>query len=557
MYYCNSLNLDLLCTISARLQYTFAIVMEKITITNFRKIKETWELELAPITFLVGKNNSGKSSVLKALMLIDDFGSSKNHFILKFSGNNSRNHKIDCFTNAINRTNLKEKEFDINFSVENKNYTISYVFYPYEENDGKFDKGKLKFIKFTNKEDNSIFSISNIANDEYQLVIDNSFINGKYQDEESFVFNNEFETFKIFKAKIEKDLVENESIFKKLDETSADWIYYLNVVKSLKDKLKDINKKIKSIEKKTTKDKLQFNPTFKLNELDGLVSIDRVLRRVLSKYFRENEKNIGLTTNNREMFRISMLADNIVDSLNLNIKHLTPNRNTQTRLYINESGNNDIYELIKLHSENPIDKKSKAAKFLKEWMQSFDIGEDYKIKPIEGLASIIEIKENGDWINLVDKGFGAGQIFAILLRIAIVINEVFASRNEIRERRRNRNPIILIEEPEANLHPALQSKLAELFYDACKNFGIQFIVETHSEYLIRKSQLMQMNFNLNPGKSLLKNPFGLFYFEKDDSGPYKMQYLDNGYFDRNFGEGFYDEASKHTMQLIQNNRLKG
>ena len=69
--------------------------MEKITITNFRKIKETWELELAPVTFLVGTNNSGKSSVLKALMLIDDFGSSKNHFILKFNGNNSRNHKID------------------------------------------------------------------------------------------------------------------------------------------------------------------------------------------------------------------------------------------------------------------------------------------------------------------------------------------------------------------------------------------------------------------------------------------------------------------------------
>ncbi|WP_291127544.1 AAA family ATPase [Flavobacterium sp. UBA7682] len=531
--------------------------MEKITITNFRKVKETWELELAPITFLTGTNNSGKSSVLKALMLIDDFGSSKNHFTLKFNGKNSRNHKIDCFTNAINRSNIKEKNYDIKFSIENKNYIIDYVFYPSEDNDGKFDKGKLKHILFVRKDDGSICSISNMVNDEYLLTIDNAFIHGKYQEDEGFQETDELQAFKKFKSEIEIDLKENESLLKKLDATSTDRIYYLNVVKSLKDKLKDINKRIKNLDKKSVKDKLQFNPTFQLSELDGLESIDRVLRRVLSRYFRENEKNIGLSNANKELFRITILADNILDSLNLNIKHLTPNRNTQTRLYINESGNNDIYELIKVHSENPIDKKRNAAKFLKEWMQRFDIGEDYRIKPIEGLASIIEIKENGDWINLVDKGFGAGQIFAILLRVAIVINERFVTRNELRERRRNRNPIILIEEPEANLHPALQSKLAEFFFEACENFGIQFIVETHSEYLIRKSQLMQMTFNSHPEKRLLKNPFGLYYFEKDDSGPYKMEYLESGYFDKNFGEGFYDEASKHTMQLIQNNRLKG
>lgn len=532
--------------------------MEKITINNFRKVKETWELELAPITFLVGTNNSGKSSVLKALMLIDDYGSSKNHFALKFNGKNSRNHKIDCFSNAINRSNLKEKKYDIKFSIENKNYIIDYVFYPYEDNDGKFDKGKLKHILFTNKDDGSICAIGNMADDEYLLTIDNSFIHGKYQDDDAIIDNSELDVFKKYKSEIELDLKENESILKNLDSTSTDRIYYLNVVKSLKDKLKDVNKKIKSIDNKNAKDKLQFNPTFKLNELDGLESIDRVLRRVLNRYFRENEKSIGLTNNSREMFKVSMLADAIADSLNLNITHLTPNRNTQTRLYVNEGGNNDIYDIIKTHSENSIDKKSKAGVFLKIWMRMFDIGEDFRIKPIEGLASIIEIKEGNDWINLVDKGFGAGQIFTILLRIATVINEKKDNNRLTFVRRyRSTTPILLIEEPEANLHPALQSKLAELFYETWKEFGIQFIVETHSEYLIRNTQLIQMVFNSNPGgERLLKNPFSLYYFEKD-SGPYKMQYLENGYFDKNFGEGFYDEASKHTMQLIKNNRLKG
>ena len=68
--------------------------MKKVAINNFRKIKENWELELAPITFLVGTNNSGKSSILKALILLDGYGNSNNHFILNFNGKHYRNHKI-------------------------------------------------------------------------------------------------------------------------------------------------------------------------------------------------------------------------------------------------------------------------------------------------------------------------------------------------------------------------------------------------------------------------------------------------------------------------------
>lgn len=539
--------------------------MEKITISNFRKVKETWEFNLAPITFFTGTNNSGKSSVLKALMLLDGFGNSKNHFVLNFNGKHSRNHKIDCFSNAINRHNLKDKLYDIHFSIENKNYSIKYTFYPLEENDGKFEKGKLKFIEFINKEDSSVFSIKNIANDEYQLSIDNSFIYGKHQDDDVDALKgiDENQVFEKYKIEIQNDLKENESILKNLDEASPKRIYHLNIVKSLKEKLKDVNKRLKNIENNNVKDKLQFNPTFNLKEFEGAESLDRILRRVLNKYFRDNEKKIGLTNTNREMFRISMLADNIVDSLNLNLTHLTPNRNTQTRLYVNESGSNDIYDIIKNLSENPINKKSKADDFIKNWMSKkfFDIGEDYRIKPIEGLASIIEIRENGDWINLVDKGFGAGQIFTILLRIASVINDENRIDNNRNLRKfRKTTPIIIIEEPEANLHPAFQSRLAELFIETWKEYGIQFIIETHSEYIIRKSQLLFYNYINNTAKISfsmkgIQYPFAVYYFD-NNSSPYEMKYLESGKFDKNFGEGFYDEASKHTMTLIQNQRKK-
>ena len=49
---------------------------------------------------------------------------------------------------------------------------------------------------------------------------------------------------------------------------------------------------------------------------------------------------------------------------------------------------------------------------------------------------------------------------------------------------------VIIEEPEINLHPAFQSKLADMFVEAAKVFNIQFIIETHSEYLIRRLQYL-------------------------------------------------------------------
>jgi predicted ATPase len=524
--------------------------MKKIAINNFRKIKETWELDLAPVTFLVGTNNSGKSSILKALMLLDGFGNSKNHFILNLNGKHYRNHKIDCFSNAINRQNLKDNNFDINFSVDNKNYSINYTFYPLEDNDGKFEKGKLKFIEFVSKKNNSVLSIKNIANDEYQLSVDNSFIFGKNEDENKN--ENNLKMLLSFKKDIELIIQKNHFIIEN-SKDKFEQIRSTNEIKSYQLKLKEINKSISSLNDNKSNDLLNFNPTFKLSDYSGNESIDRILRRVLNKYFIDNKKNIG-NSSSSELGRISILSEKLIDSLNLNITHLTPNRNTQTRLYVNENGSNDIHDIIKNHSESPIDKKSKAAKFLKDWMKTFDVGEDFKIKTIEGLASIIEIKEGNDWINLVDKGFGAGQIFTLLLHIATVINGL-STENDQKYLRRSRKttPIIIVEEPEANLHPALQSKIAEMLYAVWFEFGIQFIVETHSEYIIRRSQLLFLDYlkTLENPNSLMPShevPIAVYYFDKDN-GPYKMNYRNDGRFINEFGTGFFDVNSNLIFEL--------
>ena len=321
-----------------------------------------------------------------------------------------------------------------------------------------------------------------------------------------------------------------------------------------KEKLAILQRNIKE-ENKTSNQEIVFMPDFSLTDFnEEFLTIDAVISKVLPKYLVETpNKKFKSTDENIELQRAFVLGEKLIQILNFSIEHLSPNRNLQTRLYINNDTTSDINELIYEHSKTPIDKRSKAAKFLKYWMNEFDIGSDFRIKSFEGMASQIEIHFEDEWYNIVDKGFGAGQIFSILLKIALSIN---LKENELRTitkklRRKGFDEFLLthiMEEPEANLHPALQSKLADLFYEAYKEFDIKFILETHSEYILRKSQIHVKELNQQDDK-LDKLPFGVFYFDKE-SGPYKMEYRKDGKFINEFGSGFFDVSTNLAFDIL-------
>ena len=100
--------------------------MENIKISNFRKIKDTWDLDLAPITFFTGKNSSGKSSALKGLMILSDYGKTKNHFEIKFNGELQDKHNIKDYSSAINWNNNKKSNIDLEYSRDGYNVQISF-----------------------------------------------------------------------------------------------------------------------------------------------------------------------------------------------------------------------------------------------------------------------------------------------------------------------------------------------------------------------------------------------------------------------------------------------
>lgn len=170
-------------------------------------------------------------------------------------------------------------------------------------------------------------------------------------------------------------------------------------------------------------------------------------------------------------------------------------------------------------------------------------------------------------ISNVDTGYGMTQLIAIILRILCIGNPANISDARFREN------ILILEEPEANLHPKFQSMLADLFVEAADIFNIQFIVETHSEYLIRKLQFLTAKKQIKietsseiglrelssrPASKLLNTEdVVIYYFQDPNNIPKgekqvkKIEILEDGSLSDDFGPGFFDEAANWELELIR------
>jgi hypothetical protein len=206
--------------------------------------------------------------------------------------------------------------------------------------------------------------------------------------------------------------------------------------------------------------------------------------------------------------------------------------------------------------------------FMNSWLRKFGIGYKIAINPIgPGLGTMpIIYKDANDQKGraLADYGYGISQLISVLIEIetAILKAKVVGVKNVINREQRKfnvseifncpkvfkyENQTIAIEEPEIHLHPKYQSLLADMFLEAYTNYGINFIIETHSEYLVRKLQTMVAR------KQIDKNLISLTYVESDNTSNKKARRIlikDDGCLTEPFGEGFYDEADNLAMSLL-------
>jgi predicted ATPase len=188
--------------------------------------------------------------------------------------------------------------------------------------------------------------------------------------------------------------------------------------------------------------------------------------------------------------------------------------------------------------------------FMNKYLKLFGIADGVEIDLAKdsSFSKIYLLKEK-EKVELADLGYGVAQLLPIILKIAVLINssEKWLDDSKIE----SKSTILIIEEPETNLHPALQSKLADMFVECFKKYKIQFIVETHSEYLIRKLQYLTAKGEFSPDDS------NIYYFHDPNNIPEgepqvkKIEILEDGSLSDDFGAGFYDEATNWKFELLQ------
>jgi len=485
---------------------------------NYRIFKTKNKFDLSPINFLIGPNSSGKSSIFKALLLLKS-NITNNLQILDFS---TTNHNLGSFDNTINKScNTKSLTFGFEATL-NDSYNSSYsklpyttrrsiynilveehsekevgvkIFLTYKKND---ISGKLKKIEIFKENDKKSFLILEIGDpsDEYHklffnhdIVLKDKVLKRNFLD---LIVNKNFTI-----EKIDNNYTYRTSVNLKINENNIPKYYDepISVFSQLFGKFLD------TVVKSDTKDKRLHN-FFK----------SMPLRRILKDF----------------------------SSLLENTEYIEAVRANTKRLYTNDSQGTSFNELILEYRSRDISDIS--INFMNKWLRKFDIADKVIFDNIEGVANTVSLMKDEEKIALADLGYGITQFLPIIMRISL--EEPIKKRDYIIVKK-----TVLLEEPETNLHPKLQSLLADFLVDAIKTFEIRLIIETHSEYIIRKMQL------LTAEKSIHHNDTSIYYFnnsnKSEENQIIKINIQENGTLTDDFGDGFYDEATELKYKLLK------
>jgi predicted ATP-dependent endonuclease of OLD family len=509
--------------------------MKNFSVKNFKKYENLDSLEFSKINLLVGPNNSGKSTIVKGMVLLYDFLYSGQLERFYFGKENKEIINITSFDRAINYK-LKREKIDFIFQVGE--YRVKLVI---RGNPHHHDLHEA-FVCFLSVR-------SNLTG--HELKID-------YWNDLVFTFGKTDLLSDKLKERALNDLMNSEIIFRKRLSELKSKVKLTAIENKEKIELIDSINKINDSRKLWLENKIYYECSYGFDYAESSSNSLEYLITLASENYHNNSVNDIINTNTideREYVELQSNYDHefLNDKRNFNAfirnfflrlrsekyQYISANIKKHSGIFLWNDKTSHIAQAIhEFYTKGLHESGSDPWHFVVKWMKEFSIGDGFKIHCFEKEAYKFEITEKRKTVgNLAEMGTGSIQVMTIILNLALAIYRADKEKTK---------PVLMIEEPEIALHPKHQSMLADLFYDA-SNYDITFFIETHSEYLVRKTQLLVKEHKLqNENES---NPFTVYYFDGVNQ-PYKMNYREDGKFIEDFGTGFYDISAGLTLGLF-------
>lgn len=435
--------------------------IEKVEINNFRKLNKNVIIDMDNELLIVGKNNTGKTSVFE---VFEKFLSPRKSF--KFE--------------------------DFNYSSIGKTY-INSIYCEYKEtlkcnnnkklNDEQINEVSKKFPQIKITIDLSIGKNDNLAlikdliyefenNENIQLIGKYEIFNIKYLIDEYENYNNKIKEKREITQDIRLEDLDFYSYFKRHYFST----YRINFYSTKKN-----GKYIKKVEEKFVKNLFNIGVITAQREVDDTSEQSRqnISNKIWEYYQRITKENKEL--HQEDTFKNSI--DDIKGMLNNNysaiFKTLIGEINTNIL-------NNDKRQSVEIASDFDIEEMLKKNSKLQYSIDDLILPESYN-------------------------GLGYSNMLYMFIQIITYKNEVM-NQNKIFN-------ILFIEEPESHLHPQMQSSFLEKIENILgKEENIYKIITTHSSYILQNSELLNIRYFLEEENNMVVKSLNKYLNKEENIG---------------------------------------
>ncbi len=499
--------------------------MNSFRIKNVKSFVDSGKIELKPITIFVGKNSCGKSSLLRFPIVLAQTQNSNTESPLRFYGK-----MIDYgnYEDVICGRREGKIEFEIHYEIDITNVRDSrhrLIFEDNEQNDTGTKRDtwmRVVLNKIAKK----------ISVDEVELYVEEKCLSGFYREEDEYRMdvNYVYKDGDLVEERysINVEHIEFETFFPFYDSRES-----FSAMAGLA-----LNEDKSPVDAEVGQE--MYNNIF--NNANPFEPADMNADELkIKKIYDAYEYASAIMSHIYRNFMIEARCTTYIGPFRENPERVYRDSEAQS-LDVGVKGENVSTLLIR-----DFQSKSKLIDGISKWLHS-TMGYKLSLKDMgNNLFQIVLINDEEIESNILDVGFGISQILPIVTQI---IRTSISDGNRIMGKIVNEQSLY-IEQPELHLHPAAQAELADLFVDCvCSKKGQKLIIETHSEHLIRKLQVLIAESTNDFTNDMIK----IYYVDKDEKGVAtvsEMKLLENGKFKNTWPSGFFDKAHLLSMELLK------